>query len=1122
MPIYDLDERTNYLWEQMGNPTSSILGAALVVSADAPDSAIGCNRNIFRTLSGALEALPQVINYPILIEIANFGQLGDLVLDNYKFGARGSLEIINRNFARQESIVSTVGNNQFNPVSGVYSITNNPYLYLSGVKIRGGYDASNSLMSPMQGFLNASCMSISCAVFSGTRDSRLSGTGGASKLNAFISSRHNSTESYSRSTLVIDDKNTTQPYGSNNFDINFAAYDLFSPDSFDEITSKDASTLSFYNSQYLYESVIEAGSKFNGLYYGNKLNKIYISNCNGPIFIRNFFLDGSGFNRTGNDNGVEINNSNDVFIENTVVCRYRKAGFLINNSKVIFLRSNSAQRIYDFNSDGTRKTDNYAVRRVNITRSTDYLKDDMGAGLVANNSNINFSSTYQREYSLLSAVLGADNIPLPNNYQALEFSKCANGIVLNNSTIQGGKPINTSYAAAQATDFEMYLRCSHNVGAGILLNNSNMFFEGSIRAEENLNGLILESSVLELDRIYCKYNQHKGLIATNSKIITNKNLNNYHVAGTLKGSSIVFFANGQNLLLDNSIYKPTTTSGMENYYCNEVYQDSIGKIFNTSSSDFGALENVRLQNGADAIFMSPKMSRTSAYAMPASVANIWGFKGSDLHVVDNSKATLRGTRYFATKFQGPTNYQTSKGLAGICAENNSTLVINGPTVIYQYGIDLLAEDNSKILISPPKDSTDQQLDISSITLADPYNHTAVELHSTRACIVVNKNSSLDIQDLGSYRTNWNKNTYSSIVQSSGTDYKTINPSEFELYTSGGSLQFYPNPTTPSNGTAYGAATVYGTDSILVPVGDEYKFNTANYPARGLQYLININSNPIDFSAATYGGMCVRAINNSIVNVHNVNFPTGWWNCSSPFYDGTKALSTGTACDRLFIWNIADSSKLKASYLSVSGLFPKSTGYNGPFGYWTSASNNRANYAMPSATPDTSSLSVLDNFGTNPSGTAFSTTALDNYGVFRLYFSVDPIANSLSYANNPSGGFGSIPQIYSQGYQPSTSLICSGFASAIYLGAKQRNSAGTIQPSGYYYGKDIVIDALTQNVVLDESAANTFANAKHCASGKSNAAKKVAIYYPYTSVNQGDSASLLGIASTNMFDIERIN
>jgi hypothetical protein len=1120
MPIYDLDERTTYLWEQIGNPTSSILGAALVVSADAPDSAIGCNRNIFRTLSGALEALPQVINYPILIEIASFGQLGDLVLDNYKFGPRGSLEIINRNFSRQESIVSTVGNSQYTPTIGLSSITNNPYFYLSGVKINAGYDASNALMSPLQGFLNASCMSIACPVFSGTRDSRLSGTGGTSKLNAFISTRHHYDNYYSRSTLVIDDKNTTQPYGSNNFDINFAAYDLFSPDSFDEIGTKDASTVSFFNNQHLFDSVNDA--KFNGLYYGNKLNKIYISNCNGPIFIRNFFLDGSGFNKSGNDNGVEVNNSNDIFLENIVVCRYRKAGFLINNSKVIFLRSNAAQRIYDFNSDGTRKTDSYATRRVNLTRSTEYLRDDLGAGLIANNSNINFSSTHQREYSLLSSLLGPANVPLPNNYQAIEFSKCANGIILNNSTLVGGKPLNSSYAAAQATDFEMYLRCAHNVGAGILLANSKMFFEGSIRVQENLNGVIAEDSILELDRIYCTYNQHKGLIALNSKIITNKNLNTYHIAGSLRGTAILFYGNGQNLLLDNSIYKPTYTSGMENYYGNETYQECIGKIFNTSSSDFGALESVRLQNGSEAVFISPRMSRTLAYSVPGSITNIWGFKGSDLHLVNNSKATLKGTRYFTTKFQGPLDYQTSKGLAAICAENNSTLIINGPTVVYQYGIDLLAEDNSKILISPPKDSTDQQLDISSITLADPFNHTAVELHSTRACIVVNKNSSLDIKDLGSYRTHWSKNSYSSIVQSSGVDYQTISPAEFELYTSGGSLQFYPNPIAPANGTGYGLGSVYGAEAIVSPVAGADKFATTRYPARGLQYLVDLNSTPINFSAATFGGMCVRALNNSIVNVHNVNFPTGWWNCSSPFYDGTKALTAGTACDRLFIWNIADTSKLKASYLSVSGLFPKSAEYVGPFGYWVSASNNRANYGLPSSTPDTSSLSVLDNFGRNPSGTAFSTTAADNYGVFRLYFSVDPMANSLSYSNNSADGFGSISQIYAQGYQPSTSLICNGFASSIYLNSRQRNSLGVIQPSGYYYGKDMVIDALTQNVILDESAANTFANAKHCASGKSNAAKKVAIYYPYTQVNQGDSASLLGIGSVNMFDIERIN
>ena len=33
LPIYDLEERTYYLWEKVGHPTSSIPGVVLVVSA---------------------------------------------------------------------------------------------------------------------------------------------------------------------------------------------------------------------------------------------------------------------------------------------------------------------------------------------------------------------------------------------------------------------------------------------------------------------------------------------------------------------------------------------------------------------------------------------------------------------------------------------------------------------------------------------------------------------------------------------------------------------------------------------------------------------------------------------------------------------------------------------------------------------------------------------------------------------------------------------------------------------------------------------------------------------------------------------------------------------------------
>lgn len=94
LPLHDLDERTHLLWERLGNPTSSITGMSFIVSAGAEE---GCNPAYFATLSSCMAALPDVINYPILVEVVSFGELGSLEIPAKTFGPRGSLEIINRN-----------------------------------------------------------------------------------------------------------------------------------------------------------------------------------------------------------------------------------------------------------------------------------------------------------------------------------------------------------------------------------------------------------------------------------------------------------------------------------------------------------------------------------------------------------------------------------------------------------------------------------------------------------------------------------------------------------------------------------------------------------------------------------------------------------------------------------------------------------------------------------------------------------------------------------------------------------------------------------------------------------------------------------------------------------------
>ena len=47
LPLYDLEERTHFLWEKFGYPTSSIPGMVLLVSGDASEADVICNGNIF-------------------------------------------------------------------------------------------------------------------------------------------------------------------------------------------------------------------------------------------------------------------------------------------------------------------------------------------------------------------------------------------------------------------------------------------------------------------------------------------------------------------------------------------------------------------------------------------------------------------------------------------------------------------------------------------------------------------------------------------------------------------------------------------------------------------------------------------------------------------------------------------------------------------------------------------------------------------------------------------------------------------------------------------------------------------------------------------------------------------
>ncbi|WP_293316258.1 hypothetical protein, partial [Phenylobacterium sp.] len=121
------------------------------------------------------------------------------------------------------------------------------------------------------------------------------------------------------------------------------------------------------------------------------------------------------------------------------------------------------------------------------------------------------------------------------------------------------------------------------------------------------------------------------------------------------------------------------------------------------------------------------------------------------------------------------------------------------------------------------------------------------------------------------------------------------------------------------------------------------------------------------------------------------------------------------------------------------------------------------------------------------------------------------------------------QVFAQGYNFSGNLIASSsddfIASAQYTSILQRDGTGSLQSSGFYYASAMMAGADTIKAMLDDSALNTFANAKHNTVGKSGLGKVVEGYYS-TSAFGGDSYNeypySTGLASINNFDLKKDN
>jgi len=1144
LPLYDLEERTHYIWEKLGFPLSGVPGMAYIVSATVPDTA--GSANIFTSVSAAIEALPEIIRMPTLIEVAVAGDMGELNLNNIKCEGDGVLEIVNRAFA---------------PISD-----NNYDMYMQRYPNSAGQAYFPNTLSGAHGGFFGTLSSTSALSMSSNTSSLIkwaAGTGSECR-NLILAGKGTSATNWEDigGYSYPGANNNSVAYkiqsGANLFlKANPISYVASIPESAvvadTTIKDYDLSTIRDDTGAETYPSQYTAGQLAKGVWAGNWFSKVKAQNCDGPIYIRGFIVDGAN----STTKGIGAYNCHNLTLENCGAMRCTTAGFDIQNSNINLRRQAIASRNYNSTDRGTLTTYGFKATNSDITFVTDSYASGVKATL----------ASHFHDY----------------------------GIYLDNSILHGGDIIDNQQMISS-----FYTDIGFN-NTGLYCSNSKYSMDGVTTSYNNRINIEANDSVLEVEQLRSCNAQHYGLLMNNSKFRYNKNLNTSAVgrATTSQNSTypkehnypILFYYNGQHVVLQGgSTYGPTYpvgTSGIDitHYYNQEIYYVNHGRAYGTTAS--GAAKPGVVVDNSIGEFTCAKFISGAIKHQDTSVPR-------HLLSTNNGTATVRGLTNIddgnntVCYFDGPK--QTF--CAAAIADNNSVINFTGPVAMYNHGYGAIASNNSLIRVSPPMDESGSYVGTGKAA-NDPLGtsgwgggtHKAtpvMEIHCQGAALVADKSSSLVLEELGYSPTHWLGDEGDSNIDSYMGEASFIN-----LVTSG-ALQFYPNRATNAAGMSYpmagdGESTAGGDTFIGTSVATNREYT--NYLQKDTTlscYRVLYQGNGAGYGDAgistniqqiSTGGMCVRATNDSFVKVRNVHFPMGHRASNESFYDASSDLA---GCAQLLMWNIADTSELDAAYCLVSGVYPSLAGYTGPravhtpsgvtdaaYEHWGSQDGSGMLSGMPSGTPDTGIISVLDHYGSGvhftqdfdqrlhglsafmssigTSRTGITTSGsygpvgYQNRGPFRLYFSVLPAAKTLSYVSSDGGGWGpgintadNAPyQHLSQGYLLSGN--CSGPAdfSGLYpqlLNDHLFSVSSILATSGYYYPSAMMPDERA-TVWLDESAANTFANAKHCNTDYSGRIKLVNIYRARTDVHSeshiGNSRGHgFGFRTSNVFDSKR--
>ena len=939
VPIWTLEQRGDTLFQAMGSPGGNPGGMTFVLSSTGNFDE---SRGIYDNIYDIVERIPKRLKFPVLIELCTYGNLGKLDLANITCEGDGILEV------RNQAYIEDVNASAFAVIATVSGG--------GGSKFLDGADAAGSGIPHIFKTYSKDASSMMYDV-SSSRSGTLFGNPPNWNTNAhLVCITGPDTDRQSQNVSVhIASGNTSLgggPGAAVEGEFQFQNYG-YSQDF--SIPTKDAAP--YYGSSitdYMVGTIVSEQKRATRMTqgqstlfgYGNYFSAVSVKDCQGDIVLRNVHTDGSnaGMDRTDAegcrhlvDYGFVVENS-EVILDNTAAFRAVKAGYNFKNSRIKITGHCMAWRNYT-------KTAGTAVSR---------LKD--GTGMFAVNTDILWDSTYYADSRKYLNWFGKSNrgIDLRNSTvrggikcDYASTSALPNGGSqlrgIGEATEQGTSLVNCSGTGGDRMTTIIHTTACNS--EGIYLEGSDFEFDGRLNTFLNVgNGITARRSQIRVPQLTANNNSgfginvdgtqmsygygiddlltrpddyaHTGVQTTagqtrvpNGIMYTQTNFggNSMVTNKALRVRNRAQFhvdSNNQNILVDkSSSLSPYRMNFIPFYFgrwggCDWVNDSSVDTKY-----DIGAYAGYTPMNhyGATPYRVNNKPGIVVTNNSDAELVNVnYAADSNDtckgkVGIVSNgSNLTFRGTSGCATTFnyfpvQDNAEQFRSWLTAGVVATDNSTLELTGPTKSARFGVPFLAENTSNFIVKPPTlVGTDNILDVSGYNLiqnnshAGSGNHTTLEVHSTRACLVANKKSGITLKSLGGLIPKEIAGEQLASVDVFATGYADTylgdTHNQYLQSTSGGYVKFYPNGfcsavmNTQFNAAVVMAATTHGSFDVT---------------KRWLATEANMND-------TTTGGMCVRAVGDSLVDTNLVDFHMF---VSPSAVSGTHYNLVGTGCGK---------------------------------------------------------------------------------------------------------------------------------------------------------------------------------------------------------------------------------